>query len=175
MFVCGILRVSETGVPSRWHCPQSFGTSTVEVGRARRQRAFDVVRPVAGLAARCVPVAARRTPSRGGWPVERGLVGMTVAALHRGAASPGAVASSDRRRCGTRRTPARRGATRGARRRRTGAASPPPSDPFGGRYRDSPGMRSSRAESCCPAPARCTAAGPPPPREELTSSRPVEI
>src|SRR4051812_7696035 len=45
MFACGILRVCETVVPSRWHCPQSFGTSTVDVGDPAVDGRFTVCVP----------------------------------------------------------------------------------------------------------------------------------
>src|ERR1017187_8886893 len=45
MLCCGMLRVSETGVPSLWHWPQSLGISKVEVGEPGVDGPFSVSVP----------------------------------------------------------------------------------------------------------------------------------
>jgi hypothetical protein len=60
MFVWGMFRVADTGVPSRWHPPQRRGTPMVEVGE--RGSVFEnVMSPVALFARR----GQRVTPLRG--------------------------------------------------------------------------------------------------------------
>ena len=74
--------VSETGEPSRWHCPHSRGTSMVEVGERGSERAQDVVRPVAQLAGWRGAVAALGGRAVQALVVLRLLVRVAASAVH---------------------------------------------------------------------------------------------